>query len=239
MLIAARECECAPGLTSDFEYAIGITQSRMAEQDAVLLDDRFIKESGRAAQIAEIIEPSLTDLGYRLVRVQLMGRADKQTVQIMAERASGEFAIEDCETISRQISPLLDAFDPIEEAYQLEVSSAGIDRPLVRRSDFEDWAGYEVKIELKELLDGRRRFRGMIEGFTDGEIRVEVDLDQLGRQVLGIPVGLVESARLVLTDELVRESLRRSKKTQSDSNLETEIESETQALASVSSEKDD
>ncbi|MEM7747219.1 MAG: ribosome maturation factor RimP [Pseudomonadota bacterium] len=211
----------------------------MAEQDAVLLDDRFIKESGRAAQIAEIIEPSLTDLGYRLVRVQLMGRADKQTVQIMAERASGEFAIEDCETISRQISPLLDAFDPIEEAYQLEVSSAGIDRPLVRRSDFEDWAGYEVKIELKELLDGRRRFRGMIEGFTDGEIRVEVDLDQLGRQVLGIPVGLVESARLVLTDELVRESLRRSKKTQSDSNLETEIESETQALASVSSEKDD
>ncbi|MEL6963462.1 MAG: ribosome maturation factor RimP, partial [Pseudomonadota bacterium] len=124
-------------------------------------------------------------------------------------------------------------------AYQLEVSSAGIDRPLVRRSDFEDWAGYEVKIELKELLDGRRRFRGMIEGFTDGEIRVEVDLDQLGRQVLGIPVGLVESARLVLTDELVRESLRRSKKTQSDSNLETEIESETQALASVSSEKDD
>ncbi|MEM8972717.1 MAG: ribosome maturation factor RimP [Pseudomonadota bacterium] len=211
----------------------------MAEQDAVLLDDRFIKESGRAAQIAEIIEPSLTDLGYRLVRVQLMGRADKQTVQIMAERASGEFAIEDCETISRQISPLLDAFDPIEEAYQLEVSSAGIDRPLVRRSDFEDWAGYEVKIELKELLDGRRRFRGIIEGFTDGEIRVEVDLDQLGRQVLGIPVGLVESARLVLTDELVRESLRRSKKTQSDSNLETEIESETQALASVSSEKDD
>ncbi|MEM9357537.1 MAG: ribosome maturation factor RimP [Pseudomonadota bacterium] len=211
----------------------------MAEQDAVLLDDRFIKESGRAAQIAEIIEPSIADLGYRLVRVQLMGRADKQTVQIMAERASGEFTIEDCETISRQVSPLLDAFDPIEEAYQLEVSSAGIDRPLVRRSDFEDWAGYEVKIELKELLDGRRRFRGMIEGFTDGEIRIEVDLDQLGHQVLGLPVELVESARLVLTDELVRESLRRSKKAQSDSNLETEIESETQALESVSSEKDD
>ncbi len=211
----------------------------MAEQDAVLLDDRFIKESGRAAQIAEIIEPSIADLGYRLVRVQLMGRADKQTVQIMAERSSGEFTIEDCETISRQISPLLDAFDPIDEAYQLEVSSAGIDRPLVRRSDFEDWAGYEVKIELKELLDGRRRFRGTIEGFADGEIRIEVDLDQLGRQVLGLPAELVESARLVLTDELVRESLRRSKKAQSDSSLETEIESETQALASVSSEKDD
>ncbi len=211
----------------------------MAEQDAVLLDDRFIKESGRAAQIAEIIEPSIADLGYRLVRVELMGRADKQTVQIMAERASGEFTIEDCETISRQISPLLDAFDPIDEAYQLEVSSAGIDRPLVRRSDFEDWAGYEVKIELKELLDGRRRFRGTIEGFTDGEIRIEVDLDQLGRQVLGLPVELVETARLVLTDELVRESLRRSKKAQSDSSSETEIESETQALASVSSEKDD
>ena len=211
----------------------------MGNQDAVSLDDRFIKESGKAAQIAEIIEPSLADLGFRLVRVQLMGRADKQTVQIMAERASGEFTIDDCETISRQISPLLDAFDPIAEAYQLEVSSAGIDRPLVRRSDFEDWAGYEAKIELKDLLDGRRRFRGIIEGFADGEIRLEVDLDQLGQQVLGLPVELVESARLVLTDELVRESLRRSKQAQAEESSEPEIQSEVSALEPASSERED
>ena len=211
----------------------------MGNQDAVSLDDRFIKENGKAAQIAEIIEPSLADLGFRLVRVQLMGRADKQTVQIMAERASGEFTIDDCETISRQISPLLDAFDPIDEAYQLEVSSAGIDRPLVRRSDFEDWAGYEAKIELKDLLDGRRRFRGIIEGFADGEIRLEVDLDQLGQQVLGLPVELVESARLVLTDELVRESLRRSKQAQAEESSEPEIQSEVSALEPASSERED
>ena len=211
----------------------------MGNQDAVSLDDRFIKENGKAAQIAEIIEPSLADLGFRLVRVQLMGRADKQTVQIMAERASGEFTIDDCETISRQISPLLDAFDPIDEAYQLEVSSAGIDRPLVRRSDFEDWAGYEAKIELKDLLDGRRRFRGIIEGFADGEIRLEVDLDQLGQQVLGLPVELVESARLVLTDELVRESLRRSKQAQAEESSEPEIQSEASALEPASSERED
>ncbi|MAI46793.1 MAG: ribosome maturation factor RimP [Hyphomicrobiaceae bacterium TMED74] len=211
----------------------------MGNQDAVSLDDRFIKENGKAAQIAEIIEPSLADLGFRLVRVQLMGRADKQTVQIMAERASGEFTIDDCETISRQISPLLDAFDPIDEAYQLEVSSAGIDRPLVRRSDFEDWAGYEAKIELKDMLDGRRRFRGIIEGFADGEIRLEVDLDQLGQQVLGLPVELVESARLVLTDELVRESLRRSKQAQAEDSSEPEIQSEASALEPASSERED
>ena len=211
----------------------------MGNQDAVSLDDRFIKENGKAAQIAEIIEPSLADLGFRLVRVQLMGRADKQTVQIMAERASGEFTIDDCETISRQISPLLDTFDPIDEAYQLEVSSAGIDRPLVRRSDFEDWAGYEAKIELKDMLDGRRRFRGIIEGFADGEIRLEVDLDQLGQQVLGLPVELVESARLVLTDELVRESLRRSKQAQAEYSSEPEIQSEASALEPASSERED
>ena len=211
----------------------------MGNQDVVSLDDRFIQENGKAAQIAEIIEPSLADLGFRLVRVQLMGRADKQTVQIMAERASGEFTIDDCETISRQISPLLDAFDPIDEAYQLEVSSAGIDRPLVRRSDFEDWAGYEAKIELKDMLDGRRRFRGIIEGFADGEIRLEVDLDQLGQQVLGLPVELVESARLVLTDELVRESLRRSKQAQAEDSSEPEIQSEASALEPASSERED
>jgi len=179
--------------------------------DTELLHYRFIRETGLAASIADLVEPSLEDMGFRLVRVQLMGREHAQTVQIMADRPNGTISIDDCETISRQLSPLLDAFDPIPSAYRLEISSPGIDRPLVRAADFEDWSGYEAKIELRELLDGRRRFRGILEGFDSSEVRIEVELDQIGRQILGLPIELIESARLVLTDELVQESLRRSK----------------------------
>ncbi len=164
-----------------------------------------------AGQIADLVDPVIADLGFRLVRVRIMGRED-QTVQIMAERADGTISIDDCESISRQLSPLLDAADVMPRAYNLEISSPGIDRPLVRPSDFEDWAGHQAKIELTELLDGRRRFSGTLEGFEDGEVRLEVDLDQIGVQVIGLPVDLIGEARLVLTDELVRDSLRRSKK---------------------------
>jgi ribosome maturation factor RimP len=172
---------------------------------------RFIVESGAAARVAALIEPALSDRGFRLVRVAVSGREGK-TLQIMAERPDGTMTIEDCETISREISPLLDVHDPISGAYRLEVSSPGIDRPLVRASDFEDWAGYEAKIELSEPIDGRRRFRGVLEGFEDGEVRLEVDLDQVGKTVIGLPVGLIADARLVLTDDLIREALRRAKK---------------------------
>ena len=120
--------------------------------------------------------------------------------------------MEECADISRRLSPVLDAHDPITGQYTLEVSSPGIDRPLVRPSDFEDWAGYEAKIEMKELIAGRKRFRGMLEGVEGDEVRIEVELDQLGRQVIGLPIRLVAEARLVLTDELIREALRRAKK---------------------------
>ena len=142
-------------------------------------DERFVRETGLAGQVAEVVGPAVEDMGFRLVRVRVMGRDDRQTLQIMAERHDGTMSIEGCEQISRQISPLLDAYDPIGEAYNLEVSSPGIDRPLVRPSDFEDWAGYEAKVELAELLDGRRRFRGVIEGFADGELRLQVDWTRL------------------------------------------------------------
>ncbi len=173
--------------------------------------DRFILESGPAARVAEVIEPALSDRGFRLVRVVVSG-GDNATVQIMAERTDGTMTIEDCETISKEVSPLLDVHDPIAGAYRLEVSSPGLDRPLVRPSDFEDWAGHEAKIEVKELIDGRRRFRGILEGFEDGEVRIEVDLGAAGKNVIGIPVDLVGEARLVLTDDLIREALRRAKK---------------------------
>jgi ribosome maturation factor RimP len=173
--------------------------------------ERFIVESGAAARVAELIEPALADRGFRLVRVAVSG-GESKTLQIMAERSDGTMTIEDCEVVSKEVSPLLDVHDPISGSYRLEISSPGIDRPLVRPSDFEDWAGHEAKIEVKELIDGRRRFRGNLEGFEDGEVRIEIDLGAADRNIIGIPVGLIAEARLVLTDELIREALSRAKK---------------------------
>ena len=124
---------------------------------------RFISETGVAAEVAALIEPALNDMGFRLVRVTVSGR-DGTTVQIMAERPDGTITVEDCADISRNLSPLLDAHDPISGHYTLEISSPGIDRPLARTSDFEAWAGHEAKIETKELVAGRKRFRGTNSG---------------------------------------------------------------------------
>ncbi len=175
------------------------------------LRNRFIHESGLAAKVAAVIEPVLDSRGFRLVRVTVTGREGK-TVQVMAERPDGTMTIDECEAVSRELSPILDVHDPVAGSYRLEVSSPGIDRPLVRPSDFEDWSGYEAKIELREPIDGRKRFRGVLEGFEGSEIRIELDLDQGGRTVIGLPIALVAEAKLVLTDELIREALRRAKK---------------------------
>ncbi len=183
----------------------------MQAGDDGALRNRFIHETGLAAQVAAVIEPVLDSCGFRLVRVTVTGREGK-IVQVMAERPDGTMTIGDCEAASRELSPVLDVHDPIADSYRLEVSSPGIDRPLVRPSDFDDWSGYEAKIELSETIDGRKRFRGVLEGFKDGEIRIELDLDQVGRTVIGLPIALVAEAKLVLTDELVREALRRAKK---------------------------
>jgi len=172
---------------------------------------RFIHETGLAAQLAALAEPVLNDLGFRLVRVAISGR-NGTTVQIMAERPDGTITVEECAEISRNLSPLFDANDPLPGHYALEVSSPGIDRPLARLSDFETWAGYAAKVELKEPVSGRKRFRGVLEGVDDGEVRIKVELDQLGQHVIGLPVGLIAEARLLLTDELIRESLRRPKR---------------------------
>jgi ribosome maturation factor RimP len=171
---------------------------------------RFIGETGLAARIAAIAEPVLEDLGFRLVRVVLSGR-NGSTVQIMAERPDGMLSVEECAEISRRLSPALDAHDPIAGHYHLEVSSPGIDRPLVRPSDFVDWAGYEAKIELKEVLAGRKRFRGTLAGVESEEVLIEVEGEPPGREVLRLPIRLIAEARLVLTDELIREALQRAK----------------------------
>lgn len=173
--------------------------------------ERFLRETGLAAEVAAVVEPVLADLGFRLVRVKIQGDGRDRVVQLMAERPDGSITVDDCEMISKGISPVLDVADPIPGAYRLEVSSPGIDRPLVRPSDFEDWSGHEVKIELREPIDGRRRFKGVLEGFEDGEVRIEADTGEHGIQHLGLPVHLISDAKLVLTDELVREALQRAK----------------------------
>ncbi len=182
----------------------------MTAGQGMVANERFLKEAGLEGELASLAEPVLEDLGFRLVRVKISGR-DGKTVQIMAERPDGTINIDDCETISRRISPLLDVNDIVDGAYRLEISSPGIDRPLVRASDFEDWAGHEAKVELNEPIEGRRRFRGELEGFEDGEVRIKVDIKDVGETVIGIPVAIVLEAHLVLTDELVREALSRAK----------------------------
>jgi ribosome maturation factor RimP len=142
-----------------------------------------------------------------LVRVEISGR-DGQTVQVMAERPDGTLTIEECEAISRDLSALLDTYDPVSGSYRLEVSSPGIDRPLVRVSDFADWQGYEARLELNQAVSGRKRWRGVLLGYEDGEVRMEVEIEGMGRQVVGFPLALVEDAKLMLTDDLIREALR-------------------------------
>lgn len=182
----------------------------MQSTHEVASSDRFIRETGLAADLTELVEPVLDSLGFRLVRIEVSGR-DGKTVQIMAERPDGTITIEDCEEISRAVSPVLDVADIVSDSYRLEVSSPGIDRPLVRPSDFVDWAGSEAKIELAQPIDGRKRFRGRIEGFEDGEVLIEADLGDDGHKVIGLATTMIASARLVLTDELVREALTRAK----------------------------
>ncbi|MEJ2117820.1 MAG: ribosome maturation factor RimP [Alphaproteobacteria bacterium] len=166
------------------------------------LEQRFICDIGVTARIAALVEPVVVEMGFRLVRVKIM---NGNTLQIMADRADGGMTIEDCTTISRRVSPLIDAHDPMSGRYFLEISTPGIDRPLVRPSDFIDWVGHEAKIELRELIDGRRRFRGIIDGFESGEARIRMEIEGYDEpQIIGLPVTMIGDAKLVLTDQLLK-----------------------------------
>jgi ribosome maturation factor RimP len=174
-------------------------------------EQRLIVEQGVAARVAAVAEGVLDGLGYRLVRVRVSGLSGC-TVQVMAERPDGTMTIEDCESVSRALSPVLDVADPIDRAYRLEVSSPGMDRPLVRRSDFERHAGNVVKIELAVAREGRRRFRGMLLG-TDGSaarLRRDDAVEGEAAEIL-LPIEDMAEAKLVLTEALIAESLRRGK----------------------------
>src|SRR5277367_6068402 len=187
-------------------------------------EPRLIIEPGRAARVAALAEPVLASLGCRLVRVRISGSAGC-TVQIMAERPDGTMSVEGCEAISRALSPVLDVADPIEGAYQLEISSPGIDRPLVRRSDFDRYAGYVALVETLVPIDGRRRFRGKLTG-TDGDVvRMRCgDAAAAERPELSLRIDDISEAKLVLTDALVSESLRRSKHGKRDTSAPDSID---------------
>jgi ribosome maturation factor RimP len=185
-------------------------------------EPRLIVEPGLSARVAALAEPVLYGLGYRLVRVRVSG-ADGCTVQIMAERPDGSMTIDDCEAASRALSPVLDAADPVDRAYRLELSSPGLDRPLVRRSDFERYAGHTVKIEMAVAVGGRKRFRGLLLGAEGNAARVQRDDAPAGEPAdVLLPIEEMAEAKLVLTDALIAESLRRGKEAERQQRQETD-----------------
>ncbi|MFP5516683.1 MAG: ribosome maturation factor RimP [Alphaproteobacteria bacterium] len=152
-------------------------------------------------RIEQIITPSVEAMGYEVVRVQISG-GQRSVLQIMAERADGApMTVEDCADISRSVSALLDVEDPIREAYTLEVSSPGIDRPLTRLKDFERFAGFEARLESRMAIDGRKRFKGMLKGVEDGLVCVDTE-----QGPARLEFDNILRAKLVLTDELIRAS---------------------------------
>jgi ribosome maturation factor RimP len=174
-------------------------------------EPRLIAEPGLSARVASVAEPVIEQLGYRLVRAKVSG-ADGCTVQIMAERSDGTMTVEDCEAVSRALSPVLDVADLIDRAYRLEISSPGIDRPLVRKSDFDRYAGHLAKIEMDVPVAGRKRFRGLLGGIEGEAVRLARDDAGEGEEPeILLPIEDMSEAKLVLTDELVTLALRREK----------------------------
>ncbi len=156
-------------------------------------------------RLAEIITPVIEDLGFELVRVRLMS-GKQTTLQIMVDRPGGGIEVDDCAEVSNAVSATLDVEDPILDAYALEVSSPGIDRPLTRLKDFATFEGYEAKIETTELIDGRRRFKGELAGVEDDEVLINIP-----EGTIGLQFEWLSDAKLVLTDDLIKEMLRQRK----------------------------
>ncbi len=174
-------------------------------------EPRLITETGLDQRLADIIEPVLVDIGFRLIRVRMLNQ-NGMTMQVMAEKNDGTMSVEDCEQVSMAISPVLDVEDPIDKEYHLEVSSPGIDRPMVRKSDFTRWQGHLVKCETSIMIGNRKRFRGkIVEADADG-FTIERDQVAYGEeQKVVIPFAALSDAKLILTDDLIRDALRADK----------------------------
>ena len=209
-----------PGRDPLFFIAAGFMDEAPDSLPAVALPEgldepRLIADNGLAQRVGRIVEPVLRGLRLRLVRVKISA-SQSPVLQIMAERPDGTMSIEDCERASVELSPTLDVEDPISQAYRLEISSPGIDRPLVRESDFRRAIGHEVRVEMAVPVDGRKRFRGAIEALAEieGIIHVRIRLpgdDKDAASSVDLPIRDMAEARLVLTDELIRATLRREK----------------------------
>ncbi|HEV7291729.1 MAG TPA: ribosome maturation factor RimP [Devosia sp.] len=168
-----------------------------------LTEKRYIKETGLEARVAAIVEPVANGLGYSLVRIKI-SQENGMTLQIMAEDENGRFTITDCETLSKDVSPVLDVEDPIDREYHLEVSSPGIDRPLVRKRDFERFVGHEVKIELSDMINGRKRFRGFIHSVDDEAVTITLPDAPGGTDPAHrLRLADIAEAKLVMTDKLM------------------------------------
>lgn len=186
----------------------------------------LIAKTAMDRRLADILTPVIEGMGFELVRIRLMSGKTK-TLQIMAERPEGGIEVDDCAEISTAVSALMDVEDPIEDNYTLEVSSPGIDRPLTRLKDFDTWQGYEARIETAELIDGRKRFKGVLAGIEGNEVLINLP-DETGEDVtLGLEFDWLSDAKLILTDELITEMLRQRKASgQIDETQFDEIETE-------------
>ena len=167
---------------------------------------------GPARPYLDLVQPLIEGLGFQLLRIRMTGDDGKMVLQIMAENDEHGLTIEQCETISHAVSDMLDVENPIAGAYALEVSSPGVARPLTRAVDFERWAGYEAKLGVKQAIEGQRRFRGLVEGFADGEARLQVSLEGFSEpQILGFALENIAEARLVPDETELKASLRAAK----------------------------
>jgi len=187
---------------------------------ADLDEPRLITETGIAARAAQVVAPALRDLGYRLVQVKWL-TSQGSVLQMLVERPDGTMSIDDCEAASIAVSPILEVEDPIPQAYRLEISSPGIDRPLVRVSDYRRAVGHEVRIEMSVLLNGRKRFRGWIEGVAGEGRAATVQLRRIDARAdeeadVSLPAAEIAEARLVLTEALIRAALRAGQAQQED-----------------------
>ncbi len=176
------------------------------ETHAGPMSNDLIAKAAIDRRLAEIVTPVIEDLGYELVRIRLMSGKDESTLQIMADKPEGGILVDDCAKISTAVSATLDVEDPILDAYTLEVSSPGIDRPLTRLKDFDMFEGYDAKLETDELIDGRRRFKGVLAGVEDDEVLINV-----AEGTIGLKFEWLVEAKLILTDELIKEMLRQRK----------------------------
>jgi len=195
----------------------------MAQQDsAIALEDAWetaahLMAPGPAAPLLSLVAPVVQDSGLELLRIRMTGQDGEQVLQIMADRDEGMITVEDCERISRAVSAMLDVEDPLKGQYVLEVSSPGMARPLCRPKDFIRWSGFEAKLELSRAFDGRKRFRGVLSGYEDGEVLMDVPLDGHNETpTLGFKFEDITEARLVANDDMIADALKRQKRKNGD-----------------------